>query len=96
MSTINTQSNQDVDLPMNAMAAQRDILEKQLRKLGAGATVEEFVAQADQVDPDAIESRIERLREEIKGLQHERSLLDQKIGSERTVLDGMDGSGTPS
>lgn len=74
------------------MEAELEELEKQLRKLGAGATVEEFVGLADQEDPDTIATRIERLVEEIDKLAEERSNLDQTIGSERTVLEGMDGS----
>jgi uncharacterized protein YhaN len=67
-------------------------LERQLGKLAAGATVDAFAAQADQEDPDTMETRIERLGEEIEELEEERSRLDQTIGSERTVLEGMDGS----
>jgi len=66
-------------------------LEKQLRKLGAGATVEEFISQADEVDADTIQIKIERLGEEMEELGQERSDLDQTIGSEKTVLKGMDG-----
>ncbi|MFP3870618.1 MAG: ATP-binding protein, partial [Syntrophobacteria bacterium] len=67
-------------------------LEKQLRKLGGGATVDEFVAMAEQEDPDTLETRIERLREEGEELGGERSDLDQAIGRARTVLEGMKGS----
>jgi uncharacterized protein YhaN len=74
------------------LQAELDELESRLRRLGAGATVDEVVEQAEQVDPDAIETRIDRLAEEIDALEQERSELDRAIGSESTVLKGMDGS----
>ncbi len=76
------------------MEEELEDLQGRLRRLSAGATVEEFVAQAEEVDPDSLKTRINRLEEEIKDLNRERSELDQQIGSERTVLQGMDGGGS--
>ncbi|MBW1936672.1 MAG: AAA family ATPase, partial [Deltaproteobacteria bacterium] len=75
---------------------ERDLkeVEKQLRKLSAGSTIDEFVAEAESVDPDTIESRIEHLENEIKEREHERSELDQTIGREKNVLEGMSGEAT--
>jgi uncharacterized protein YhaN len=74
------------------MEEELEELENQLRKLSGGATVDEFVAEAERVDPDGIEAQIEHLGEQIEELGEEKSELDQGIGSERTVLAGMDGS----
>jgi len=75
---------------------ERDLkeVEKQLRKLSAGSTIDEFVAEAESVDPDTIESRIEHLKNEIEEREHERSELDQTIGREKNVLEGMSGEAT--
>ncbi|MFH1480492.1 MAG: AAA family ATPase [Pseudomonadota bacterium] len=67
-------------------------LEEQLRKLSAGATIEEFVREALEVDPDGIQGQIEQLMEEMEALMKERSRLDQTIGRERSELGKMDGS----
>jgi uncharacterized protein YhaN len=66
-------------------------LDEQLRKLSAGATIDDFVTEAEGVDPDTIDAKIERLKEEINALTQKKSELDQTIGSERTELSKMDG-----
>ena len=75
---------------------ERDLreVENQLRKLGAGLTVDEFVADAVLVDPDTIDGRVRQLKDEIEGLEVERTELDQTIGSEKTVLGTMTGGAT--
>ena len=67
-------------------------LEDQLHKLSAGATIEEFIADARTIDPDDIESQVNRLNDAIEQQTKEKSELDQTIGSERTELSKMDGS----
>lgn len=67
-------------------------LEDQLHKLSAGATIEGFVKEAQEVDPDGIDGQTDRLGEDIDALNREKSELDQTIGSERTELGKMDGS----
>ena len=66
--------------------------DQSLLQLSAGATVGEFVKEAAAVDPDSIAGEIERLEGEIQNSNHEKSELDQTIGSERTELSKMDGS----
>jgi len=68
-------------------------LEEQLRKLAAGLTVEEFVQDAQKVDPDEVDSRIKRLDEEVASLEEEKTRLDRTIGEEGNELKKMDGSG---
>ena len=72
--------------------AQLEQLEEQLRKLSGGATLEEFIQDAQSVDPDSIDPVVDRLGEEIEQLIRQKSDLDQTIGSERTELSKMDGS----
>ena len=67
-------------------------LEGQLHKLSAGATIDDFVAEALAVDPDGIEGQIGKLNEKINALNQEKSDLDQTIGEERNELRKMDGS----
>jgi uncharacterized protein YhaN len=67
-------------------------LGKQLTRLSGGQTVEAFLQDARQVDPDRIEARLGRLTEEINERTEEKSQLDQTIGSERAELARMDGS----
>ncbi len=67
-------------------------LEGQLHKLSAGATIDDFVAEALAVDPDGIEGQIGKLNEKINALNEEKSDLDQTIGEERNELRKMDGS----
>ena len=68
-------------------------LEVQLRKLAGGLTVEEFIRDAQDVDPDELDSQIDRLNEEVTSLEKERTDLDRTIGEERNELKKMDGSG---
>ena len=72
--------------------AEVEQLEAQLRKLSAGATLDEFVREAQTVDPDSIDPVVNQLTEEIIELERQKSELDQTIGSERTELSKMDGS----
>jgi uncharacterized protein YhaN len=66
--------------------------EEQLLRLSAGATIEEFVSETEEVDVDGIDGRIGLLNDETKALYEERSKLDQTIGEERNELGKMDGS----
>ncbi|GBC61371.1 hypothetical protein DENIS_2331 [Desulfonema ishimotonii] len=67
-------------------------LEKQLIRLGAGATPEAFIREAEAVDPDTIGSRLSRLAEDITRMDARRTELDRTIGSEEKELERMDGS----
>jgi len=66
--------------------------EEQLRKLSAGATINDFVEEASKEDPDEIDAEIDRLTEGIDELTGKKSKLDQTIGEERNELSKMDGS----
>lgn len=67
-------------------------LDDQLRRLGAGATVEELIADASSVEADGITVQLEALAEEGDSLEGERSVLERTIGSERAERKRMDGS----
>jgi len=67
-------------------------LDERLHQLSAGATIDDFIKKALEVDPDGIDGEIGRLTDETDRLNQEKSELDQCIGSERTELGKMDGS----
>jgi len=67
-------------------------LGERLHPLSGGALIDDFIKDALMVDPDTLENKILLLEEEIEKCDHEKSELDQTIGSERTELDKMDGS----
>lgn len=73
------------------LIAERSDLERQLRKLSAGATVEAFIDEAASMDADRIDSEIEELAEAAQTLEKERSALDQQIGALKSRLEQMDG-----
>jgi uncharacterized protein YhaN len=78
-------------LKRKEIEAESKTLEERLLGLSGGTTVDAFVRAAAEVDPDAIDSRMEGLDEIIRGLEEERSSLDQTIGAETNELDRMDG-----
>lgn len=67
-------------------------LEAQLLKLAAGATLDAFLAEAAQADPDGLAPRIGSQNETIAALGDERGRLDQTIGHEKAELSHMSGS----
>lgn len=67
-------------------------VEERILAVSAGATVEEFVAAAAEVDADAIEPEIQRLDEAIEALSAEKNTLAETIGRLQSELDRMDGS----
>jgi uncharacterized protein YhaN len=73
------------------LEAERAREEERLLQLGGGATVEEFIQEAAEVDPDGMAGEMGRLEEELGRLTAQRSELDQRIGGERTELGRMDG-----
>ena len=77
-----------------ALILNKSNIDDQLRRLGAGATVEEFIAEAATVDADGIAAELERLTEDVEHLERERSVLEQTIGSEMAERKRMDGSAT--
>jgi len=71
--------------------AELERIEEHLRSLSAGQTLATFIADAATVDPDTIDLQIARLTETMRRLDHEKSDIDQAIGSHRTELAKMDG-----
>ena len=67
-------------------------VDERLLKLSGGATIESFIKEALEVDPDGIKGDIDRLAEGIEKLNSDKSKLDQTIGRERNELSKMDGS----
>ncbi|OQX00655.1 MAG: hypothetical protein BWK80_61430, partial [Desulfobacteraceae bacterium IS3] len=73
-------------------SAEYEQIEAQLRKLSAGAALDDFIRDAATIDPDSIDPQISRLTEEATALNQEKSLLDQIIGREDGELGKMNGS----
>ena len=76
--------------------AQLAQIAEHLRRLSRGAVPEDFIQEARNADPDAIDPRIKNLSEEIRELEARKSALDQTIGSERAELARMNGSAAAS
>lgn len=72
------------------MAECQDI-EKRLRHLSAGATIDAFVAAAEKREPDNLKPEMAQLQDDIAHLESERSELDRTIGTEKAELKRMDG-----
>jgi uncharacterized protein YhaN len=70
-----------------------DTLEEQLARLAAGTTLDAFVAQALEYNPDQVEATIDRLTDDVQELENEKTKVSETVGSERTELSRMDGSG---
>jgi uncharacterized protein YhaN len=66
--------------------------EEHLLTLSAGMTLNEFIADAVQVEADGLDLKIVGLEKDTKKLEGESSQLDQTIGSERTLLASMEGN----
>jgi len=67
-------------------------IQTDLRDLSAGATVDDFVADAASIEIDGVPPELERLAGEIETLEQEQSSLNQTIGTEKAELKRMDGS----
>jgi uncharacterized protein YhaN len=74
-----------------ALLGEQEDLENRLRRLGAGATVEAFTAEAEMMDADTLIPQMEAIAEDLGALERERSALDQAIGTARAELQRMDG-----
>ncbi|MFO8084466.1 MAG: AAA family ATPase [Desulfobacterales bacterium] len=64
----------------------------QLRRLSGGAAVADFIAEAQNLDPDSIDGEIDSLQETIDALNNEKNVLNQTVGMEKNELSKMDGS----
>ena len=67
-------------------------INEQLLRQSAGATVEDFVKDSSDLDPDWIEPQMINLNEKISRLEEEKTQLNRTIGEEQTKLEMMDGS----
>jgi uncharacterized protein YhaN len=65
--------------------------EKDLRNLSAGATVDDFIAEAGTMDADAIGPEMERMDAEIRALEQESAAMNQNAGVLKKELETMDG-----
>ena len=74
-----------------ALVTDLDGIERRLRRLSAGATVDAFIDEASSVDADSIVFEIQELDETTQALENERSALDQQIGALNARLEQMDG-----
>ncbi|NQU21312.1 MAG: AAA family ATPase, partial [Candidatus Nealsonbacteria bacterium] len=67
-------------------------LDDQLLRLGAGAAIESFIADAESVDADELPGQLDRLNDEIGELASEKTALSETIGGEKKALQAMDTS----
>jgi uncharacterized protein YhaN len=67
-------------------------LEKRLFAHSAGLSIDAFVAEAVETDPDSLPNGIVDIHNEIEALKDESSRLEQTIGAETSVLKQMDGT----
>lgn len=70
-----------------------EIVTEQLDDLAAGGSLDEWIAEAQQFDPDRLRADLQRLGEEISQLDREKTEITEAIGSHRNELRRMDGSG---
>lgn len=70
----------------DALETERVHLEGELHRLAGGASLEVFLDEAEQIDPDGLAPKIEDLGSQITALDQERQTLDQEIGSQRDNL----------
>jgi uncharacterized protein YhaN len=80
-------------------SARRQALETELAEvdrhlfhLGGSEPLDDFIAEAESTDPDALAVELGRLDAEVDRLEHEREGLDQAIGREEEILKRMDGN----
>ncbi len=66
-------------------------IDDQLAALAAGASLDQFAAEAQQVSGDELPGQLAELRRQVEESERERSSLDQRIGSERQALAQMQG-----
>lgn len=66
--------------------------EKQLKLFVAGGTIEALVRESQSANPDTLPGEIEELQKKLSSDEDDFSKVNQRIGSERTELERMDGS----
>jgi uncharacterized protein YhaN len=68
-------------------------VEAQLLEQSAGATLEELIQEAEELEVDLLPERLHELTRQRQALEERRSDLEQALGREREILSQMDGSG---
>jgi uncharacterized protein YhaN len=71
---------------------EREQCRVQLLELAAGATIDDLMAEASAILPDALPGELRKLSDKMSDLEGARDELREKIGGEKTVLAGMDTS----
>lgn len=71
---------------------QLDQVQKELLELSGGRDIKSFIMEAEQENPDVIETEIKRLEEQIEEAGREKSDVDQTIGKESEILKQMNGN----
>ena len=67
-------------------------VDEQLLRLSGGATLEEFLAELQAVDGDALPGELESLDRQIEAAEADKARVHQEIGSRRGALEALDGS----
>lgn len=67
-------------------------LETAITELGAGAAIEDVLAEVDSHDMDSVEAAVERLEAEIEELKAEYKEIGERVGALRNELARVDGS----
>ncbi len=73
------------------LSDENEKMEKDLRNLSAGATVDAFIAEAGGMDADGIGPDMERMDAEISALEQESAALNQNAGVLKKERENMDG-----
>ncbi|QDU36965.1 chromosome segregation protein [Maioricimonas rarisocia] len=79
-------------LERRELKGKQSAAEDQLRQFSGGLTVEEFVAAAEQENPDELGHRIEELDRQIRTLQAELEQVITRIADEKNALKQWGGS----
>jgi len=72
--------------------SQLRVREEEIREFSAGATIDILSAEAEQVDADALGEQLQRIDEEVDGLNRERDDVLATITGQSKDLERMDGS----
>jgi len=69
---------------------EREAIDARIRKAAAGAAFDEFVAEAQAADADALDAELAHLEEEIRRKDDEREHVNHRSGGIQAELDAMD------
>ncbi len=68
---------------------QRQICCAELLQRAAGATIDDLIEEAATISSDSLPGELQQIDATLADLEHRRSNLNQKLGSEKTILSGM-------